>query len=62
MNQKLEQSSTVLHFNKVLLLITIIINYYNYKLLFLLLDYDDEKSIVAWKVVDYEFAGDIPYL
>jgi hypothetical protein len=23
--------------------------------------YDDEQGVVNWKVVDYEFAGDVPY-
>jgi hypothetical protein len=24
--------------------------------------YNEDDGIVSWKVVDYEFAGDIPYI
>ena len=25
-------------------------------------EYDDETGILTWKIVDYEFAGDVPYV
>ena len=25
-------------------------------------EYEEDSGVVGWKIVDYEFAGDVPYL